>query len=189
MRPPAGFGLCAYTRRVWLPFPAAHGGGILVVRPGTVQARRATSARSFPVTAHRGARYPSRWAPPVGAPSRYGGFLQWFVLPLSSPWSSSRPAQPAPAFQAWRPSSIHEQGIGPQGVAVVGIFVATCDREHAEAQHRRERVHRQRWVAPPLNLARQCLGQAEPAFRVAQQDQPAGRRDQSAGEIGGPNRS
>ena len=48
MRPPTGFGLCAYTRGVWLPFPAALGGGIVVVGPGTVQARRASSPRSFP---------------------------------------------------------------------------------------------------------------------------------------------
>ena len=48
LRPAAGFGLCAYTGGVPVPFPAAVGGGMLVVRPGTVQARRASSARSFP---------------------------------------------------------------------------------------------------------------------------------------------
>ena len=48
LRTAAGFGLCAYTGGVLVPFPAAVGGGMLVVRPGTVQARRASSARSFP---------------------------------------------------------------------------------------------------------------------------------------------
>ena len=104
LRPAAGFGLCAYTGGVPVPFPAAVGGGMLVVRPGTVQARRATSARSFPRDGRSRGALPSRCAPPVGAPSRSGGFVQWFVLPPSSPWSSSRPAQRAPVFQVWRRS-------------------------------------------------------------------------------------
>ena len=78
-----------------------------------------------------------------------------------------------------------EQGIGAQGVAVVRILVTARDREHAEAQHRRQRVDHQRRVAPLPDAARQRLGQAEPAFRPAQQDQPAVRRDQPAPEIGG----
>ena len=78
-----------------------------------------------------------------------------------------------------------EQGIGAQGVAVVGILVSTRDREHTEAQHRRERVDHQRWVAPLPDAARKRLGQPEPAFRLVQQDQPAVRRDQPAPEIGG----
>ena len=73
-----------------------------------------------------------------------------------------------------------EQGIGAQGVAVVHILVTARDREHAEAQHRRQRVDHQRRVAPLPDAARQRLGQAEPAFRPAQQDQPAVRRDQPA---------
>ena len=32
------------------------------------------------MTADRGARYPSRYAPQFGAPTRSGGFVQWFVL-------------------------------------------------------------------------------------------------------------
>ena len=36
-----------------------------------------------------------------------------------------------------------EQGIGAQGVAVVGIFVATRDREHAEAME---------WTPPPHGI-------------------------------------
>ena len=78
-----------------------------------------------------------------------------------------------------------EQRIGAQGVTVVGVLIPAGDREHAEAQHRRERVHHQRRVAPVPDAARQRLGQAEPAFRPAQQDQPAVGRDQPALEIGG----
>ena len=78
-----------------------------------------------------------------------------------------------------------EQGIGAQGVAVVGILIPAGDREHAEAQHRRERVDHQGRVAPVPDAARQPLGQPEPAFRPAQQDQPAVGRDQPALEIGG----
>ena len=40
-------------------------------------------------------------------------------------------------------------------------------------------------VAPLPDATRQRLGQAEPAFRLPQQDQPAIRRDQPAPEIGG----
>ena len=78
-----------------------------------------------------------------------------------------------------------EQRIGAQRVAVVGDFVAAGDREHAEPEHRRERVDHQRRGAPLPDAARQRLSQAEPAFRRAQQDQPAVRRDQTAREIGG----
>ena len=59
------------------------------------------------------------------------------------------------------------------------------DREHAEAQHRRQRVDHPLRVAPLPDAARQRLGQAEPALRRAQQDQPAVRRDRPALEIGG----
>ena len=78
-----------------------------------------------------------------------------------------------------------EEGIAAQRVAVVGIFISARDREHAEAQHRRKRVHHPFRIAPVLDAARQRLGQAEPAFGLAQQDQPAVRRDQPAREIGG----
>ena len=40
-------------------------------------------------------------------------------------------------------------------------------------------------VAPVPDAARQRLGQAEPAFRLAQQNQAAVRGDQAAVEIGG----
>ena len=65
------------------------------------------------------------------------------------------------------------------------ILVSAGDREHAEAQHRRQRVDHQRRIAPLPDAARQRLGQAKPAFGPAQQDQPAVRRDQPAAEIGG----
>ena len=78
-----------------------------------------------------------------------------------------------------------EQGIAAQRVAVVGILVPAGDREHAEAQHRRERVDHQRRVPPVPDAARQPLGQPEPAFGPAQQDQPAVRRDRPTREIGG----
>ena len=78
-----------------------------------------------------------------------------------------------------------EQRIGAQLVAIVGVLVAAGDREHAEPEHRRQRVHRPGRIPPLPDAARQRLGQAEPAFRRAQQDKPAVRRDRPAGEIGG----
>ena len=81
------------------------------------------------------------------------------------------------------PATIDEQGIDAQGVAVV-VLVTACDREHAEAQHRRERVHYQRWVAPVPDAARHSVGQAKAAFRLALQDQAAVGRDEPAPEIG-----
>ena len=78
-----------------------------------------------------------------------------------------------------------EQGIGAQGVAVVGILVPAGDREHAEAQHRRKRVDHQRRVPAVPDAARQSIGQPEPAFGPAQQDQRAVGREQPSLEIGG----
>ena len=78
-----------------------------------------------------------------------------------------------------------EEGIAAQGVAVVGILISAGDREHAEAKHRRQRVDHPLRVAPLPDATRQRLGQAEPAFGPAQQDQPAVGRDQPAREIGG----
>ena len=78
-----------------------------------------------------------------------------------------------------------EQRIRAKRVAVVGVLVPTRDREHAEAEHRRQAVDHPFRVAPLPDAARQRLGQAEPALRRAQQDQPAVRRDQTAREIGG----
>ena len=65
------------------------------------------------------------------------------------------------------------------------ILVPAGDREHVEAQHRRQRVDHQRRVPPLPDAVRQSVGQAEPAFGPAQQDQPAVGRDQPALEIGG----
>ena len=78
-----------------------------------------------------------------------------------------------------------EQRIRAKRVAVVGVLVPTRDREHAEAEHRRQAVDHPFRVAPLPDAARQRLGQAEPALRRAQQDQPTVRRDQTAREIGG----
>ena len=77
------------------------------------------------------------------------------------------------------------QGIGEQGVAVVGILVSTGDRGHAETQHRRQRVDHQRRVRPVPNAALQRIGQAEPEFRLAQKKEVAVRRDQSPIKTGG----
>ena len=93
-------------------------------------------------------------------------------------------AQVAAAFRRPADSQL-EQGIGAQGVAVVGVLIPAGDREHAEAEHRRQRVDHQRRVALVPDAAGQRLGQAEPAFRLAQQHQPAVRGDQPALEIGG----
>ena len=78
-----------------------------------------------------------------------------------------------------------EQRIRAKRVAVVGVLVPTRDREHAEAKHRRQAVDHPFRVAPLPDAARQRLGQAVPAFRRAQQDQPAVRRDQTARKIRG----
>ena len=92
--------------------------------------------------------------------------------------------QIAPALR--RPADRQlEQGIGAQVVAIVGVLVSAGDREHAEPEHGRQRVDRPRRIAPLPDAAGQRPGQAEPALRPAQQDQPTVRRDRTAGEIGG----
>ena len=58
------------------------------------------------------------------------------------------------------------------------------DRQHAEAQHGRERVDHLRLIAPVADAACQGLGQAQAAFRLAQQDEAAVRRDQATIEGG-----
>ena len=78
-----------------------------------------------------------------------------------------------------------EQRILPKRVAVVGVLIPARDREHAEPQHRRQRVDHPVGVAPLPDAPRQRLGQPEPALRRAQQNQPAVRRDRPAREIGG----
>ena len=77
-----------------------------------------------------------------------------------------------------------EQGVGAECVAVVGIFVAAGDRQHAEAQHGGECVDNLRLIAPIADAACQRVGQAQAALRLAQQDKPAVRRDQAAIEGG-----
>ena len=64
-----------------------------------------------------------------------------------------------------------EQRIGAQGVAVVGILVSAGDREHAEAQHRRQRVHHQSPDrADSRMLPASASARRKPAFGPAQQD-------------------
>ena len=91
--------------------------------------------------------------------------------------------QVAPAHRR-RANGELEQRIRAKRVAVVGVLVPTHDREHAEAEHRRQAVDHPVGVAPLPDAARQRLAQAEPAFRHAQQNQSAVRRDQTAPEIG-----
>ena len=76
-------------------------------------------------------------------------------------------------------ASSHGSGFaGPRTGSAAG------DRQHAEAQHRRERVDDLRRVAPIPDAACQRLSQAETAFRLAQQDEAAVGRDQAAIEGG-----
>ncbi len=76
-----------------------------------------------------------------------------------------------------------EEGIGAQGVAVVGIFVATRDRN----MRKRSIAGSVCTTLAPGPATPGCsasvIGQAEPAFGPAQQDQPAVGRDQPALEI------
>ena len=83
-----------------------------------------------------------------------------------------------------------EQRIVAQGVAVVGVFITAGDREHAEAQHRRQRVDHPFRVAPLPDAARQRLGQPEPALgpraaapgrRPTRSARPRNRRSPSCG--------
>ena len=78
-----------------------------------------------------------------------------------------------------------EQGIAAKRVAVVGVLITAGDREHAETQHRRQRVDHPFRIAPLPDAAGQRLGKPEPALRRAQQHQPAVGRDRTAREIGG----
>ena len=64
------------------------------------------------------------------------------------------------------------------------ILVTAGDRQHAEAEHGRERVDHLRLIAPVADAACQGLGAAQAAFRLAQQDEAAVGRDQTAIEGG-----
>ena len=78
-----------------------------------------------------------------------------------------------------------EQRVRAERVAVVGILIAAGNRQHAEAQHGGERVDDLCLIAPVADAACQRVGEAEAALRLAQQDEPAVRRDQAAIEGGG----
>ena len=75
-----------------------------------------------------------------------------------------------------------EQWIAAQAVAIVGVFVAAGDGEHAEAQHLGHRVVDAIRIAPVAQAPGQMLGQAETALGLAQQQQAAVGRQQSAVE-------
>ena len=78
-----------------------------------------------------------------------------------------------------RPTASLKRGSVRRAVAVVGIFVATRDREHAEAQHRRECMHHQRRVPPLPDAARQRPRPGRAGVRPRATG-PARRRTRSA---------
>ena len=76
-------------------------------------------------------------------------------------------------------ASSHETGLaGPRTGSTAG------DGQHAEAQHGPERVDHLRLIAPVPDAACQGLGEVQAAFRLAQQDEAAVRRDQATIEGG-----
>ena len=88
-----------------------------------------------------------------------------------------------PLSGAWPEASLN-RGSVRERVAVVGIFVAAGDRQHAEAEHGGECVDDLCLIAPIADAACQRVGQAEAALRLAQQDEAAVRGDQAAIEGG-----
>ena len=70
------------------------------------------------------------------------------------------------------------------GFAGPGTGSTAGDRQHVEAQHGRERVDHLRLIAPVPDTACQGLGEPQAAFRLAQQDEAAVRRDQATIEGG-----
>ena len=166
LRPPSGSAPTPEVSRFHSLRPLAA--ACLSCAPGQSRPDELRALAASPVTADRGARYPSRCAPPVGAPSRSGGFVQWFVLPPSSPWSSSRPAQPAPVFQVWRRSpTATRSGLG------LSAFGSTASM----------RPSRHRAAAPParpgfdsaqFRIVRPCLrsGRVVHSFRPSHLSPP-----------------
>ena len=72
-------------------------------------------------------------------------------------------------------ASSHGTGFaGPRTGSTAG------DRQHAQAEHGRERVNHLRLIAPIPDAACQGLGEVQTAFRLAQQDEAAVGRDQTA---------
>ena len=88
--------------------------------------------------------------------------------PLSGAWPTASLNRGSARSASQSSASSHGSGFaGPRTGSAAG------DREHAEAQHGGERVDDQRRVAPVPDTACQRLGQAETAFRLAQQDEAA----------------
>ena len=76
-------------------------------------------------------------------------------------------------------ASSHGTGFaGPRTGSTAG------DRQHAEAEHGRKRVDHLRPIAPIADAACQGLGEGQAAVRLAQQDEAAVGRDQTAIEGG-----
>ena len=132
--------------------------------------KRSTSAAVMRATSMREGAFSSRLM--VGCEHR------------SRPLSGARPTASLNRGSVRRASQLSASFPG-SGFAGPRTGCPAGDREHAEAQHRRQRVDHRRRIAPVPDAARQRLGQAEPALRLAQQDHAAVGRDQPAIEIGG----
>ncbi len=70
-------------------------------------------------------------------------------------------------------------GVEGQAVAVVGVLIAAGDRQHPKAQHPGQAMGNQSRIAPVAETIGQEVGQAQAAFRLAQQRQAAVRGDQA----------
>ena len=88
----------------------------------------------------------------------------------------------APPRSGTRPTASLNSGIAAQAVAIVGVFVAAGDGEHAEAQHLGHRVVDAIRIAPVPQTPGQGCGETETTLGVTQQQQAAVGRQQSAVE-------
>jgi len=75
-----------------------------------------------------------------------------------------------------------EQRIAAPGVAIIGVLVTASDGQHAKAQHLGQPVRHHRRIALVAQASGQKVGQAEAAFRLAQQHQAAVQRNQATVE-------
>ena len=78
--------------------------------------------------------------------------------------------------------SVSQSSASSHGTGFAGPTTGSTagDRQHAEAEHGRERVNHLRLIAPIPDTACQGLGEVQAAFRLAQQDEAAVGRDQTA---------
>ena len=99
-----------------------------------------------------------------------------FVRPPRRERSFLRPphgrlgTQVATAVRCWVDRQLRQR-IATQRGTVVRIFTSLPNGEHAETQHRRERMDHPLRVVPLPHTSREHLGQTEPAFHRTQQDQ------------------